>query len=429
MKKSKAITIAVFLLSFGVAFAGENEFGIADSSEGKSIVAIAGGDLMDAASGKSVEAGGPLDLPTTQRVELAFDADIRYDENIDLAPDGFERDGFTYTFSPDVLFRLMGDDFTEQMLTVGYSPTLYFDDVDHDLNINHDFDGVYRWNSGRTIVTLTGQYSHVEGNNGRDLSKQGEALFLREQRRAESDRYSAELNIDYAISSLVDADLRVGYQRADFDTLNSYATYGTELALLYGGRDAITRIGPYVGYERVDAQANADQNAFQAGGRVEWKYSALTSFYGQAGVDSRDFEGSGAAGTSDEIVWAAGLRWSPDEMFSSELAFDRSVLPSVTSNGQNYVISTISLAIRKEFLWSCFVRGVGSYSWSEYDSTVSGVSVARQDDYYSAYIELGHEITDRGEVSVFYNFLENDSSLALQSFQNNTVGLKIAFEF
>ncbi len=367
--------------------------------------------------------------PIVERFQLGFDTDARYDTNIDLAPDGFENEGMTYTFSPDLMYRILGDEFTEQMLAVSYGPTFYFDDVDHDFNVDHNADVAYTFRSGRTTASLVGRYSRVEGNNGRDLSKRGEALLLREQRRAASDRYGVDLNVDYAISSLLDAELRAGYSHASFDTLNDYSAYGADFALMYGGREAITRLGPYVGYERVEAQSHPSQDVYQAGARAEWNYSALTTIFGQVGVDSRDLEGAGTIDPDEEIVWAIGARWSPDEMLSAELAFDRTIAPSITSDGQNYAISTISLAIEKDIFSHYFLRTVGSYSWSEYEATLLGNGTAREDDYLSAYVEMGRMLSDYGKLSVFYNFLENDSNISTLSFDNHTVGLKLGVEF
>jgi len=366
---------------------------------------------------------------SSPRFQMGFDTDLRHDSNILLAPDGFEQEGMTYTFSPDFLFRVIGDDFTEHMLVVGYGNTVYYDDFSRDTRVNHDADVVYRWDSGRTEVTLAGHYTHVEGNNGRDFGKVGEALYLREERRARSDRFHVALDIDYELTSMLDAEFELGFIDASFDNLNDYSSVGGQFALMYGGQDAITRIGPYVGFERVDGTNHPSQDAFQAGGRVDWRYSALTNFFAQIGVDSRDYNGMGVAGSTEEVVWAAGVNWQPDEMLSAALGVDRRVVPSLANGGQNNTVSSVTAAIRKELLIHYFTRVVGAYSWADYNATLRGVTTNRQDDYYNAYVEFGRDLADYGEVSVFYNFLENDSNLALQSFENHTVGLKMSVDF
>ena len=138
---------------------------------------------------------------------------------------------------------------------------------------------------------------------------------------------------------------------------------------LYGGVEALTRVGPFVGYERSEADLNPDQDAFQGGARVEWDYSALTSLHAQIGVDARDFEGGGS---SEDIVWSVGLDWRPDDMFTMNLALSRLISPSIILANQNFTSTAISLGLQKDIFNSYYVRLVGDYAWADYDATGSG---------------------------------------------------------
>ena len=171
-----------------------------------------------------------------QRFQFGLGADVRYDNNIALAPEGFEEEGWTYSLSPSFCSAFFGDELTPNSLTVGYNATAFYDEIDYGVDVNHDFDALYAFRSGRTNATLEGRYTHIDSNNARDLSQRGESLFLREQRRATSDRYGVELNVDYELSALLDLVWGAGFERSAYDALNDTTSYGTQLALSLRGR-------------------------------------------------------------------------------------------------------------------------------------------------------------------------------------------------
>lgn len=366
----------------------------------------------------------------TERVSLAFDADARYDSNIDLLPEGHEVSGFTYTFSPDVMVRLLGSDASMNLLALAYSPTLLWDDDRQDLEVDQDISALYAFNGSRLDLSITGSYTHISGNNVPNLNDRRRISLLREERRAESDRYHVGASLVYDLSGMVDIEAEAGWQDVGFaEELNDNSSVAGNLAFIYGEEGARTRIGPYVGYESLDATNQPDQDAFQYGARIYWDYSAVTSIFLQIAGESREYDGPGATGSDSNIVWAAGANWSPNPRFDASLSYSRIVEPSLTSAGENYLVDSISLALRKQIFSHYFVNLGGGYSHSEYESTTGGGGTDRVDDYFTGYAELGRELGTYGDIAVFYSYLDNDSTLFLNTFQGHSVGVKLGVEF
>lgn len=168
---------------------------------------------------------------------------------------------------------------------------------------------------------------------------------------------------------------------------------------------------------------------FQYGGRIYWDLSAVTTVFAQIAGESRDFSGPAVSGSDSDIVWALGLNWNPSPMIEADFTYSRINAPSLTSAGENYGIDTITARIWKRISDVYYVQVVGSYANSEYESTAGGAGSGRSDDFWTAYAEIGRELSDYGRLGVFYNFLSNDSSIVFNSFEGHSVGLKLGVEF
>ena len=382
----------------------------------------------------------PQIVPNVQidRFQWGFDTGVRYDDNINLAPAGQEEEDFTYHFSPDFLLTFLGDQYTPNLVTLGYGADLVFGDgvIDDDIDVNQDVDLTYRYQSDRTRFALRGRYSRVGGVTGTDFGRFGDNLFFREIGRVRSDRFGITGDLDYRITNNLALDVRYGYSDTDYsaptiigvDNLNDFSTYGGQIGLNFGS-DRFN-IGPYFGYERIDTDDNARQEAFQYGGAITWEYSALTSFFAQLGYDDRSFDGiENEANDRGSFVWSAGFDWHPSSLLSSRLSVSRTILPSAVLDNQNLDQSSIDWALRRNFAEYYFGRIVASYAWVDYDSNQIGTTAIEEENFVSGYFELGRRLSDWGSASFYYRYIENESDSLAREYENNTVGFRLSVDF
>jgi uncharacterized protein (PEP-CTERM system associated) len=71
----------------------------------------------------------------------------------------------------------------------------------------------------------------------------------------------------------------------------------------------------------------------------------------------------------------------------------------------------------------------GGYEFRNYYATQSGVSAPREDDYFFVRAAANWDVTDRINVGLFYQFRQNDSNDPSLSFDDNQVGLTLAYRF
>lgn len=363
----------------------------------------------------------PLDKVEAKRLQWGFDLGAYYESNLFLS-DQFEDRGWVYSFAPDVMYRILGDDLTPHMLVAEYGANLSYSE-ERDLGVSHGGGMLYRLNTGRTIATARADYDHTDGRYSQQYSRFGDALRLREDRRNSSDRVSFTTSIDYELSACTGLDFRYGFHDNSYDLLNDTTTHGGQLAFLWGNRSR-TRIGPYVGFERAEGQNQNSQEAFQVGASANWAYSQLTSFYGQAGYENRSYEGLNAASDLETFVWSVGTDWHPEPGFSGRLSFDRRNSPSAALNNQTYSQSAIRLGLSRDMFGCYFGRFVGSYAWVDYTSDLQGGGNGGVEEYASAYFELGRHVGAYGRIALYYSLLENSSDILGRSYEDDTVGFR-----
>lgn len=433
IKMTRALLITITGLSLTPVFAGDQAI-----AGGKAVVCetrtTSGKEIVDGkgvmkdctpcevecADAKNFEFE-PLDRVEAKRLQWGFDLGAYYETNLFLS-ETFGQEGWVYSFAPEVNYRILGDDLTTHMLVANYGANLSYSD-ERDLGINHGGGMLYRLNTGRTIATARADYDHNDGRYIEQFTRFGDALRLREDRRNSSDRVSFTTSIDYELTACTALDFRYGFHDSSYDLLNDITTHGGQLAFLWGNRSR-SRFGPYVGFERAEGQNQNSQEAFQVGASASWAYSQLTSFFGQAGFENRSYEGLNGAPDLETFVWSVGTDWHPEPGTSGRLSFDRRNSPSAALNNQTINESSVRLGLTRD-LFSCYYgRFVGSYSWVDYTSDLVGGLNGGEEEYGSAYFELGRKVGAYGRVGLYYSLIENDSDVLGRSFQDDTLGFR-----
>jgi hypothetical protein len=72
---------------------------------------------------------------------------------------------------------------------------------------------------------------------------------------------------------------------------------------------------------------------------------------------------------------------------------------------------------------------VPSYNFTKYRSTLEGVSVRREDDYFAVYAALSTVLFRKVNASVFWQYTDNDSDLPGLSFVARQVGLRVEYRY
>ena len=141
----------------------------------------------------------------------------------------------------------------------------------------------------------------------------------------------------------------------------------------------------------------------------------------------REFQG----GQSDRLnpVFILGATYRPLENTTFKLDAYRRSQTSVVLQNQNYTTTGFSANVHQTLFENYAVNLSGGYEDSDYTSNSHGVSATRNDKYFFTQIGLEWTPVDRLTVGAFYQYRDNDSSLATHSFNNNQVGLNVGYRF
>ncbi len=284
-------------------------------------------------------------------------------------------------------------------------------------------------NGAKTSIRLDTTYTRSNGNTI-DYDR-----IYRETRRAASDDFTFDVS---AIRDLPHGSIETGfgYILRDFDAatlLNDEHTWFGDIAWYFEpGFAPKTSIGLGFRFGEENYDFNPDQYFYTPSLRARYQLSGKTVLHSSVGTEFRDASGPGTV-DREHLVYEGGVSWAATSKTGFDFRYYRQVDPSYVNVAQDIkstgLVAQMTHQLPREFVFT----GSAGYEYADYVSTVVGSSAIREDDFFRLRASLGHPIrlTDKlqGDISVFYQYAENDSNIAVAEFEQHITGVRVGLVY
>ena len=412
LSSPSAFLIAAIVFPFGLVSAED----VAEYSDSGKYVSD-----VDAKEVAGFSFPGPVGL----RVDLFAGVSYFHDSNTSLTPVALSADVVSYDFGFDILKGNPGSqgvyygvNYTGNAYSYGSGSSLGRDSLEQRVGARLGVIG------GKTRFRFNTDYYRNNGNSN-DFDQ-----LNRETRRSQSDDYNFDFTLarDLAHSTL---EFGAGFKERDFDSgtgVNDESGEYGDIAWFYQpGFAPKTDFGVGFRFGQDDYALNPDQEYYTPSVRLRYAASARTSFHSSLGYEFRDSNNPGSL-DNEAVVYNGGLSWVPSAKTSIDFSFYKNNRPSYITGGEDVdstgVVLQMSNALPARFTLS---NSIG-YENAEYSPNTTGVVSLREDDFLRYRVSLGHplRITEEisGNVSVFYTYSNNDSTLGGAEFEQNVTGIR-----
>lgn len=339
---------------------------------------------------------------------------VFYDDNIFISPQ--KRSDVVWTLSPGVLIGA-GDylEKEENLFTLAYTPTaIIFTEHSSESAIDHEAHLVAQGRSGSWTLGLQ---QDVQVYSGAVVD-----VGDRVDRRI----YNTALVTQYEISPKTSIELNGRQSINDYDDAADFNEWVVAGWLDYWVTPKVkVGVGITAGFLDIDSSVN--QTYQQALVRAAYSLSDKLELRASAGGQLRQFQ----EGQSERAngIFSLGATYKPVEKINLTLEAYRRDQNSIVLADQNYTTTGFNGRIRYALDERVALQVGAGYDNLDYNSNRSGISATRNDDYY--YVQLGADWTigDRLVLTAFYQHRESNSSDSNFNFDNNQVGLSVAYGF
>ncbi len=370
-------------------------------------------------------AGFSFPGPVGLKVDLFAGVSYFHDSNTTLAPVAVSASVVSYDFGFDIL---KGSPSSQGVYYgLNYTGNAYSYDAGSAFgrdSLEQKVGAQLGVNGGKTRFRFNTDYYRNNGN-----STEFDQLN-RETRRAQSDDYNFNFALarDLAHSTL---EFGAGFKERDFDTgtgVNDESGQFGDIAWFYRpGFAPKSSVGLGFRFGQDDYAANPDQEYYTPSVRYRYAASSRTSFHSSLGYEFRDNNAVGGIET-EGVVYDGGISWVPSSKTSFDFSFYKSNRPSYVTGGEDVDMTGIVLQMTNALPGRFTLSNSLGYENAEYSPNSVGVVSTREDDFLRYRVSLGHplRLTDKisGNVSVFYTYSDNDSTLAGSSFEQNVTGIR-----
>jgi hypothetical protein len=368
--------------------------------------------LLSTLSGAPVFAAPFLSIGSNAEIYLTASTQIRYEDNVGLAQDGFEEDELIYEFSPgfELVYGKKGN--LKSNIAVYEQFVRYTDlkNLDAEL-LNVVWDVSY--NLAKLSVSGEASYRQITQNN-RDTAAASSGTL--DSRR---DVLSGSVNSEYAFTEKTKASIGISYQETAYaDALfTDSQSYTIPVNYFYGISPKVDlSAGFRYSQTTVDAvnQDSEDLN-FNVGARGEFTAKLNGSF--DVGYTVRSPEFGDDTGV---VAVNAGLSYdySPKTQFSLDArsGFDTNAL------GTSQRSYRVTLGGKTQFNESFGANASLGYELVDFDTS-------REDEFITASLGLGYTINRHVSLAANYSYQNNTSDSALVEFAANTISFSANFRY
>jgi hypothetical protein len=344
-----------------------------------------------------------------------LDYQFSYGNGIQSAP-GQQQSSIVQTLSPGILLTL------GKYWFLDYTPTLtYYSNSQLQDNVGHTVSL-----SGRTFYedwafSLSQLYSEIS------------TPLVETGAQTDSESYLTALTASYRFNSSMSMDLAVNQS---FTFYNQSAGGAQQLqstrewsTLDYFNYQLYTRItfGVGVGVTYDNVSGGPNEISEQAQFRVTYVATDKSTLNVHAGVQDQQYFSGGQAPLFSPVFGAA-ISYKAATYTTITLDGERTVSPAAF---QSQVTTTtgVTLGVTQRFFKRFNFTATGGYTSSSYGTTVAGLVVNRNDDYYSLNTRLTWAFWQRATASVFYQYSMDSSSQSQFAFTSQQGGFELGYRF
>lgn len=296
-----------------------------------------------------------------------------------------------------------------------YTPTLnFYSSKDFKDNVGHNvlFAGGTRY--GDWNFTLSQSYS---------MSSQP---LIETGLQTDQESFVTALGASYYMNSKLMLELGVNQSFLTAESFSSSRDWSTMDWLNYQISDRLSVGGGLGGgYDSVSPGPDMTFEQFQA--KVDVRIATKLNVDIHGGGEVRQILIS-HAGNLVNPIYGASVQYHPFEYTTLSLSGNRTVSASLLQ-GEVSEATTISLAVNQRLLGLLYLTLSGGFSNNRYIASTPGLALNRQDDTASFAASLAYSFTQRGSISIFYNFSDNSSNLAGFDFSSSQIGLQLGYRF
>jgi hypothetical protein len=285
-------------------------------------------------------------------------------------------------------------------------------------------------------VTLTGGTSYEDWTFG--LS-QGFTLtsdpLVETATQTSQQTYSTAIKASYQFNSKMSTDLGLSQNIISADQFESSREWSTLDWLNYQFWPRLdVGVGAGFGYVSMQSGSNTnnvlsspDMTYEQLQSRVNWRATDKISFQVHAGGEDRQFlDGSG---NLLNFVFGAAIQYQPFEMTKISISAGRAVSPSYFGGATEN--TDFIGGLNQRLLGKLFLDLQGGYHVIKYVASGNTASAFnnREDDLYSASVQLSYPFAQRGTVAAFYQASSNSSTQPGFGYSSTQVGFQISYSY
>jgi hypothetical protein len=387
---------------------------------------------------------GPIDLKAAAVMGVVADDNVR---SGNVSSTG-KRSDIDFTFTPAVMLTYGLHEGQKGLATLTYSPTLtrfYHESSEDSDDQNVALNVVYPFQ--RLTLNLTQTYTQSSGVNSDTNSRTNQTAYLSTfgGTYEVDEKISLSSQIQYIKSSFSGnsggsgsngsnangTGNTSGGQGGETISLNNAATYRLSEKLTVGPN---FNIG-------MDTPDDTAKSTFEQG-LIGLNYAPTEKIglFAQGGAEFRQYEMGG--GDKVNPVFAVGIGYTPFDSTTLSISANQSVHTSTApigqaNGGQSVVTTGVGATVTQRIVQRIFVGFSFNYSHED-DQQLSGsagqfsstsASGNAGEDNFSYRPTINWAPTAWSSVSLYYQYLANESNLPGQSYNDNQVGLTVSAQF
>jgi len=177
-----------------------------------------------------------------------------------------------------------------------------------------------------------------------------------------------------------------------------------------------------------DAQNNPDQTYQIVNGRVKYDLTGKVALKATGGVQFTQYQ-SGGEPMDVSPVFSLGAEYLPFPNTTVSLLGYRNLQVSPSLNNQNYWATGVELGVTQLIAQKFQVGVAGGYENDYYIPNTANTVATRRDNFFFIEPQISYNFLKYLTATVFYQYRFNDSTLQVDTWNNNQVGFEISAAF
>jgi hypothetical protein len=375
---------------------------------------------------------GPFDLESALVVTAVADDDLRTGGQSQTGNQVGKRSDVSFNATPALLLEYGMQDGQKGFASLIYAPTLtryYHESAQNTDDQNVAFNATYPFQ--RLTLDFTEAYTQTTGVN------------TDSNERTTQNSSSSGIGASYKVDERVSLSTDVQYVDSTFSGASGQGTGsgsgGTTASvnnsLSYRLSEKLT-LGPSVNVGVDRPQVSAKSTYEQGIIALNYAPTEKIGLFAQGGAQLNQYDQGG--GNTVNPVFSVGVGYNPFDSTSFQLNASQGVHTSTaaegqTTSGQTVVSTGISASVNQRILQRIFLTFAFSYDHDDNQalsgSGNGGSTAGSTEDTFTYRPSISYAPTAWTSISVYYQYLSNDSDSLGQSYYDNQVGVSVSAKF